>query len=43
MNFDTLKERYQSYAFLSIVNDMQKELEFKPSEYLESIDILQIK
>ena len=43
MNFDTLKERYQSYAFLSMVNDMQKELEFKPSEYLESIDILQIK
>ena len=43
MNFNTLKDRYQSYAFLKIVNDTQKELEFKPSEYLESLDILEIK
>ena len=43
MNFDTLKDRYQSYAFLNIVNSTQKELEFKPSEYLESIGILEIK
>lgn len=43
MNFNTLKERYQSYAFLSIVNEMQRSLEFKPSEYLKSIDILAIK
>ena len=43
MNFDTLKDRYQSYAFLSIVNSTQRELEFKPTEYLNSIDILEIK
>lgn len=43
MNFNTLKERYQNYEFLSIVNDTQKELEFRPSEYLESLDILEIK
>ena len=43
MNFNTLKERYQSYAFLSIVNETQSELEFKPSEYLKSLDILAIK
>ncbi len=43
MNFNDLKDRYQSYAFLSIVNDTQKELEFKPTEYFESLDILEIK
>ena len=42
MNFNDLKDIYQSYAFLNIINDTQKELEFKPSEYLESIDILDI-
>lgn len=42
VNFNTLKDRYQSYAFLKIVNDTQRELEFKPSEYLESLDILKI-
>ena len=42
MNFNDLKDRYQSYAFLSIINETQKELEFKPSEYLESLNILEI-
>ena len=43
MNFNDLKDVYQSYAFLNIINEAQKELEFKPSEYLESLDILEIK
>ena len=43
MNFDALKDRYQSYAFLDIIDSMQKELEFKPSEYFAGLDILEIK
>ncbi|MBO5415719.1 MAG: peptidylprolyl isomerase [Clostridia bacterium] len=42
-NFYTLKPIYQEYKFLSMIDDIQNTLEFVPNDYLNSIDILDIK
>ncbi|MBQ7383280.1 MAG: peptidylprolyl isomerase [Clostridia bacterium] len=42
-NFYTLKQTYQEYKFLSMIDDIGKTLEFVPNDYLDSIDILDIK
>ncbi|MBO7249846.1 MAG: peptidylprolyl isomerase [Clostridia bacterium] len=43
INFDTLKDRYQKYAFLNIIDTEREKLEFVPTEYLAALDILSIK
>ena len=43
MNFNLLKDRYQSYSFLNIIDSVNAELEFKPTEYLDTLDILTVK
>ncbi len=42
MNFDTLSDRYQQYTFIEMIDDTQKELEFIPNDYLNSISMLNI-
>ena len=42
MNFDTLSDRYQQYTFIEMIDDTQKELEFIPNDYLNSISMLDI-
>ena len=39
-NYDTLSKRYQDYAFLTMVDNMQAELSFQPNAYGESLDVL---
>ena len=43
VNLDTLSERYQRYAFLNIIYEEQAALEFVPNEYLEGLDLLNLK
>ena len=42
MNFETLSDRYQQYTFLSMIDDVQKELEFVPNDFLKNINLLEI-
>ena len=43
LNLDMLKKRYQDYTFIGMIDDVQAELEFVPSDYLKSLNILEIK
>lgn len=43
INFSTLKDRYQQYKFLELIEEVQKELKFTPNEYGSGLDILNLK
>lgn len=40
MNYETLKKRYQDYAFLAMIEKAQEELAFVPNSYGESLNYL---
>lgn len=42
MNFDTLSKRYQDYAFLAMINEVESRLTFIPNELASSIEVLDI-
>jgi len=43
MNFEALSDRYQQYTFLAMIDDVQKELEFIPNDFLKNMNMLDIK
>ena len=43
MNFSTLSKRYQDYAFLEMINEVEKNLTFVPNDLARSLNILDIK
>ena len=40
MNFDTLSDRYRSYAFLDMIDQTQEQLQFVPNDYGKSLNAL---
>ena len=42
VNLSMLTERYQRYAFLNMIYDEQRRLEFVPNDYLKGLDILNL-
>ncbi len=42
VNLNVLTERYQRYAFLNLIYDEQRRLEFVPNDYLEGLDVLNL-
>ncbi len=43
LNLDMLSERYQRYAFLAMIYEEQKKLEFVPNDYMKGLDLLDLK
>ena len=42
LNLKTLTERYQHYAFLEMIYEYQRSIEFTPNEYFYSLDLLEL-